>query len=117
MSNSLWVIFLGIINFDGPPQFMWSYWECEWGIRLSHYPWTISVGQVTFLIASMFWNLSLTSIDGSDPNKDHTASFNEVYGESKIKADGLDIDERKQAGPDPIDLPNKIISFASNLRL
>ena len=78
MSNSLWVIVFGIISFEGPPQFICKCYECENGISLSLYPWTISVGQLTFYITSIFLNLSFTSSDGIDPRRDLTASFKEV---------------------------------------
>ena len=78
ISKSLCVILAGIISFEGPPQFScrriaWDSW-----ITVSAYPWIISVGHLTFLITSSFWNLSLTSILANVPSNDLTAYLREV---------------------------------------
>ena len=36
-----------------------------------------------------------------------------MYGDNKIKLEGLDIDARKVAGPEPIDLPKRTMSLES----
>lgn len=113
ISNSLWVIFFGIISLEGPPLFWCRVYAWLKGINLSLYPCTISIGQVTFFIISWLMNLSLTIAEGNDPNKDLTAFFNEVYGESNIKLEGFEVDASIQEGPDPIDLPNTTISLES----
>ena len=56
-------------------------------------------------------NLSLTINEGIEPRRLFTASFNDVYGESNIRHAGLQLEAKKQAGPDPIDLPKRIMSF------
>ena len=78
MSNTLCVMFFGMMNLDGPPQLLCSCYECVYGMSVSLCPCMISVGHVTLFIYSLFCSRSLTIIDGIDPNKDLTASLRDV---------------------------------------
>lgn len=116
ISKSLWVIFAGMISFDGPPQFSCREIACDSCSRVSAYPWIIKVGQRTLLMTSMFSNLSRTSMLAREPSNVRTACFKEEYGEIRIRAwmPGLSA-ASAQVGPDPIDRPIRIMSFKSYL--
>ena len=116
MSKSLWVMLAGIISFDGPPQLSCNEIACDSCSRVSAYPWMINVGQRTFLITSIFSNRSLTSMLTSDPSSVLTACFSDEYGDNKISAymPGLSA-ASAQVGPDPIDLPIRMMSLKSYL--
>jgi len=101
-------------SLEGPPQFSCNDIACDSCSRVSACPWMIKVGQRTFLITSMFSNRSLTSILTSDPSSVLTAYLRDEYGESRISAYMLGLSAAKaQVGPEPMDLPIKIISFIS----
>ena len=73
----------------------------------------IRVGHLTFSIIFKFSKRSLTKRLGKDPSIVLTAALNEVYGESRIRAATLGYSTASaQHGPEPIDLPIKIMSFA-----
>ena len=114
MSKSLWVMFAGIISFEGPPQFSWSLIAWDSWIIVSAWPWMISVGHFTFFITSIFSKRSRTSRLAKVPRNVLTAYFKEVYGESRINAYMLGYSAANaQAGPEPIDLPINMISLYS----
>jgi len=71
---------------------------------------------MTFLMISEFLNLSFTRREGNDPRRLLTASLRLVYGDKSRRALGLEMEAKWHAGPEPIDLPNKMISLGSNLR-
>ena len=76
-------------------------------------PWIIRVGHLTFSISFKFSNLSLTNRLGSVPSIVLTAAFSEVYGERRMSEEMLGYSTASaQLGPDPIDLPIKIMSLA-----
>ena len=80
---------------------------------MSHYPWIISVGQDTCSIVDKLSKRSLTRREGKEPRRDFTAFLREVKGEMRTRA-GLSgyLEARVQAGPDPIDLPIRIMSLS-----
>lgn len=84
---------------------------------MSACPCIIKVGHRTRVITSELTNLSRTKREATLPSRDRTADFKDVYGDSKIKQDGFDRDAKWQAGPVPIDRPNRMMSLGSNLRL
>ena len=75
-------------------------------------PWIIRVGARTLSISFRFSNLSLTNRLGNVPSIVLTHAFSDVYGESRISEEMLGYSTASaQHGPDPIDLPIRIISF------
>ena len=79
---------------------------------MSFAPWMIKVGALTFSIVERLSNRSRTSIEATDPSNERVAAFKLVYGEIRIKAEMFWYCEAIwQAGPLPIDLPTKMMSY------
>lgn len=54
---------------------------------------------------------------GSYPIRLFTAALSDEKGDKRMRHEGFDKDARWQAGPDPIDLPNKMMSFGWYFKL
>lgn len=63
-------------------------------IKVSFYPWTKKVGQVTLEITSMFLNLSLIKYYKYLPADSLTISLIEVKGDIRSKAQGSCLEAR-----------------------
>lgn len=68
-------------------------------------------GQVTLDIKSIFLNLSLTKYYAIRPATFLTTARMLVYADINKSAPGFNLLASHVAGPDPIDLPNTIISL------
>lgn len=109
-SKSLCVI-LGarwIIAFDLSVTASYNNYPCSQGIIVSYFPWIIRIGHWIFFIFSIFLNLSDNKKLNFPQTFDATLRI-DVKGLINITAPGLRTLAKWHTGPDPMDLPYKII--------
>ncbi len=70
----------------------------------------INIGDFTSLMTSIFLNLSAIAIARNHPTRSLAVSLIDLKGDIKIIQDGYLSLPKKQAGLEPIDLPNTIMS-------
>jgi hypothetical protein len=80
-------------------------------------PWKMIVGHFTFYEALKLSNLSSISKSTIRPYLSRATSLTDLIGEIKDKQAGLNLLARWHAGPEPIDLPEIIISYSLSLQM
>ena len=108
-SKTVWSISWGQTNIEGPLQFNCK--ACEWvkWISLSRCPCRKNAGHHVSFMRSMFLNLSLIRYWSSPPDCSRTISLIDLNGLMRMSAHGLRVAAIREAGPEPIDRPHRII--------